>query len=168
MRMLLNQGLKKTNVTIILNLAICANVRGRWVHKITVCNRLVKFPEFHVCVLQNSLDDPVKKTRKRFPEKPVVAFTNNTVFILDFYRFVSCFGLECLEFEESSYRQFRGSLSPYYQDLHARQILHQLSFHSQIIPDCIRYIIGVFCYNFKSQTNILAYIVTLACVKAEI
>ena len=23
-------------------------------------------------------------------------------------------------------------------------------------PDCIRYIIGVFCYNFKSQTNILA------------
>ena len=24
------------------------------------------------------------------------------------------------------------------------------------IPDCIRYIIGVFCYNFKSQTNILA------------
>ena len=25
------------------------------------------------------------------------------------------------------------------------------------IPDCIiRYIVGVFCYNFKSQTNILA------------
>ena len=24
------------------------------------------------------------------------------------------------------------------------------------IPDCIRYIIGVFCYNFKLQTNILA------------
>ena len=24
------------------------------------------------------------------------------------------------------------------------------------IPDCIRYVIGVFCYNFKSQTNILA------------
>ena len=23
------------------------------------------------------------------------------------------------------------------------------------IPDCIRYIIGVLCYNFKSQTNIL-------------
>ena len=23
------------------------------------------------------------------------------------------------------------------------------------IPDCIRYITGVFCYNFKSQTNIL-------------
>ena len=27
---------------------------------------------------------------------------------------------------------------------------------SQTIPDCKRYIIGVFCYNFKSQTNILA------------
>ena len=26
----------------------------------------------------------------------------------------------------------------------------------QTIPDCIRYIIGVFCYNFKSQTNIPA------------
>ena len=25
-----------------------------------------------------------------------------------------------------------------------------------ITPDCIRYIIGVFCYNFKSQTKILA------------
>ena len=24
------------------------------------------------------------------------------------------------------------------------------------IPDCIRYIIGVFCYNFKSQMKILA------------
>ena len=27
---------------------------------------------------------------------------------------------------------------------------------AQTIPDCIRYIIGVFFYNFKSQTNILA------------
>ena len=24
------------------------------------------------------------------------------------------------------------------------------------IPDCIRYITGAFCYNFKSQMNILA------------
>ena len=24
------------------------------------------------------------------------------------------------------------------------------------IPDCIKSIIGVFCYNFKSQANILA------------
>ena len=24
---------------------------------------------------------------------------------------------------------------------------------SQTIPDCIRYIIGVFCYNFKSQEH---------------
>ena len=28
---------------------------------------------------------------------------------------------------------------------------------AQTVPDCIRYIIGVFCYNLKSQTNILAY-----------
>ena len=27
---------------------------------------------------------------------------------------------------------------------------------AQTIPDCIRYIVGVLCYNFKSQTNILA------------
>ena len=27
---------------------------------------------------------------------------------------------------------------------------------SQTIPDCIRSVIGVFCYNFKSQRNILA------------
>ena len=27
---------------------------------------------------------------------------------------------------------------------------HTLSFYSKTIPDCIRYIIGVFCYNFKS------------------
>ena len=38
------------------------------------------------------------------------------------------------------------------------------------IPDCIRYIIGVFCCNFKSQTNIIntLHINTLACVKADI
>ena len=34
---------------------------------------------------------------------------------------------------------------------------HIISYHeAQTIPDCIRYIICVFCYNFKSQTNILA------------
>ena len=27
---------------------------------------------------------------------------------------------------------------------------------AQTIPDCIRYITCVFCYNFKSQSNILA------------
>ena len=84
---------------------------------------------------------------------------------------VSCFGFECLDFKESSYGQLPGSLSPDYKCLHARQIPHQLSFPSQTIPDCIRYIIGVFCYNFKSEMNILhvlAHINTLACVKAEI
>ena len=32
---------------------------------------------------------------------------------------VSCFGLECLDFEESSYNQLPGSLSPDYKYLHA-------------------------------------------------
>ena len=49
-----------------------------------------------------------------------------------------------------------GSLSTDCKYLHARRIPHQLSFHSQTVPDCIRYIICAFCYNFKSQTNILA------------
>ena len=47
-------------------------------------------------------------------------------------------------------------------------ILQCISFH-QTIPDCIRYIFGVFCYNFESQTNtFLLHINALACVKAEI
>ena len=37
------------------------------------------------------------------------------------------------------------------------KIAHIINYReAQTIPDCIRYIIGVFCYNFKSQTNILA------------
>ena len=52
--------------------------------------------------------------------------------------------------------QLPGSLSPDYKYLHARQIPPNLNFPSQTTPNCIRYIIGVFCYNFKSQTNILA------------
>ena len=63
---------------------------------------------------------------------------------------LSCFGLECLDFEESLYSQLPGSMNPDYKYLHARQIPHQLNFPSQTIPDCIRYIIGVSCYNFKS------------------
>ena len=100
-------------------------------------------------------------TRKRFSEKPIVLFTNNTVFILDFYVYdctclVPCFGLESLDFEEScSYSQLPGKLSPVYK-YQRLQIPHQLSFSFQTIPDCIRYIIGVTCYNTKSQTNILA------------
>ena len=49
-----------------------------------------------------------------------------------------------------------GNLSPDYNDLHVSQISHTLSFYSKTIADCIRYIIGVFCYNFKSQMNIFA------------
>ena len=68
------------------------------------------------------------------------------------------FGLECLDFKESSYSQLPGSLSPDYKYLHA--VSHQLSFPSQTISDCIRYIIGV----FESQTNILAsYLHTSLC-----
>ena len=72
----------------------------------------------------------------------------------------SHFPLEGLDFEECSYSQLPLSLSPDYKYLHARQIPCQLSLPkptaSQTIPDYIRYTIGVFCYNFKSQTNILA------------
>ena len=32
-----------------------------------------------------SINGKYIKTRKRFSEKPIVAFTNSTVFILDFY-----------------------------------------------------------------------------------
>ena len=53
-------------------------------------------------------------------------------------------------------RKLPGSLSPDYKYLLARQISYQLSFPSQTMPHCIRYIIGVFCCNFKSQTNIHA------------
>ena len=37
---------------------------------------------------------------------------------------------------------------------------------SETKTDCVRYIIGVFFYNFKSRTFLL-HINTLACVKAE-
>ena len=42
-----------------------------------------------------------------------------------------CFGLGCVDFEESLYSQLSGSLSLDYKHLHARQISHQLSFPSQ-------------------------------------
>ena len=39
-----------------------------------------------------------------------------------------------------------------------KQIPHTLSiFYSKTIPDCIRYIIGVFCYNFKSHNFLALY-----------
>ena len=105
-------------------------------------------------------------TRKRFSEKPIVALTNSTICILDFY--IQFWPLvPGMDFEKSSYSQLPGSLSPDYKYLHVRQIPQQLSFSSQTIPDCIRYIIGVFCYNFKSQMNILASY-KHTCVKAEI
>ena len=50
---------------------------------------------------------------------------------------LSCFGLECLDIDESSYSQLPGSLSPDYNYMHESKIPHQLSFSSQTIPDCI-------------------------------
>ena len=64
--------------------------------------------------------------------------------------------------------QLPQNFNPDYKYLHARQIPHKLSFSSKTIPDCIRYFIGVFCYNFKSQPTFMLHINTLAFVKAEI
>ena len=76
------------------------------------------------------------ETRKRFSEKPIDAFTNSTVFILDYIKLVWS---------------------------------HVLAWSAlEIIPDCIKYIIGVFCYNFNHRRTFLIHINTLACVKAEI
>ena len=66
------------------------------------------------------------------------------------------FNLKRLNIEESLYSLLPGSLSPDYKYLHAKQIPNQLSFPSQTILDCIRYIIGDYYYNFRSQTKILA------------
>ena len=99
--------------------------------------------------------------RKRFSEQPIVAFTNRTVFVL-YLLLLSLFGFMFWprDSEETLYNKLPGSRSPDYKYLHAKQITLQLSFHFQTIPNCIRYIIGVFCYNFKSQTNILCFILT--------
>ena len=69
---------------------------------------------------------------------------------------VSYFRLEPQNFEENSSSQLPGSVSADYKYLHARKLPHQLSFNCQIVLDCIRHITGVFCCNFKSQTNIFA------------
>ena len=106
----------------------------------------------------------ISKLEKGFQKKTIVALTNNTVFILDFYIYINITmpvwshvsALSARILNKAHYSQLPGSLSPDYKYLHARQIPHQLSFPSQTIPDCIRYVIGVFCYYFKSQTNILA------------
>ena len=60
--------------------------------------------------------------------------------------------------EESSYCQLPGNLGPEYKYLHASQIPHNGAFNLKVrtIPDCIRYIIVIFCYNFELQTNSLA------------
>ena len=65
----------------------------------------------------------------------MIAFTNSTVLILDFYILLS-FWFHVMDFEESSYySQFPGNLSPDYKYLHARKIPHKLNFTSQAISD---------------------------------
>ena len=87
----------------------------------------------------------------------VTNFDDNIRIHISNKNYFRCFGLECQDFEQTSYSQLPESLSPGYKYLHTRQIPLQLtSFPSLTIPDCIRYIIGVFCCNFKSQTNVLA------------
>ena len=81
------------------------------------------------------------KTRKRFSEKPIVAFTNSTVFVQDFCIYVLVLNAWHLK---KAHMSIARNLSPDYKYLHARQIAYQLIFPSQTIPDCIRYIIGVF------------------------
>ena len=66
-------------------------------------------------------------TRKKVSEKPIVTFTNHSIHT----------------------RLLYNMNKPVWSHVLALSAL-------STIPDCIRYIIGVFCYNFKSQTNILA------------
>ena len=61
----------------------------------------------------------IQETRKKCSDKPIVVFTNSTVFILDFYIYKtkpvwSHFGLDCMDFEENSYSHMPGSLNPDY------------------------------------------------------
>ena len=64
--------------------------------------------------------------------------------------------LSALTLKKAHNGQLPGNLSLDYKYLHANKIPQQLSVPSQTIPDYIRFIICVFCFNFKSQTIILA------------
>ena len=75
---------------------------------------------------------------------------------------------ECLDFEENSYSQLAGSLSPDYKNFHARQISQQPSFSSQTVPDCINILPVAFAITLNDRKIFLLHINTLACVKAEI
>ena len=118
-------------------------------------------------------------TRKRFSEKPIVTFTNNTVLILDLLSITKpvwshvlalsaralkkAHTVSCQEASaqitnackaNSSPIDFPGSLSPDYKCMQG-QFLTNRDFPPKSYLT-IRYIIGVFCYNFKSQISILA------------
>ena len=68
----------------------------------------------------------------------------------------ACFGLECLDFNERAHIVIARKPEPRLQISACKSNSSPNEHSSQIIPDYISYIIGVFCYNFKSQTHILA------------
>ena len=91
------------------DLAVCIAVNGEKRQSCAVTLTLVR-----QCPISKPSEIFSYTTRKRFSEKTIVAFTITTVLILDFYIYdqaclVSCFGLEFLDFEDSSYNQLPGS-----------------------------------------------------------
>ena len=101
-------------------------------------------------------------TRKRFSEKTKVAFTNRTVFILDLYIYITkpvwshVLASSAWTLKKAHLLPINLSPDDKYMYMHASQIPHNKAFPSKTTADCIRYIIGVFCYKFESQTDILA------------
>ena len=67
-----------------------------------------------------------------------------------------CYGLECLNFEGSSYSQLPGSLSPDYISACKANFSPTESSFPTIRYRYYIYFISVFCCTFKSQRNILA------------
>ena len=74
----------------------------------------------------------------------------------------NCFGLECLDIEESSYSQLPGSLSPDYKYLHA--VPHQLSLPSQPYLT----VSDILLVSLNHRWIFLLHTNTLVCVKADI
>ena len=99
-------------------------------------------------------DKETLETRKRFSEKPIVAFTNSRVFILDFYILLSLWspvlGLSAWTLKKAHIVSCQEA-SEQITNICMQKFLTNWTLPPKTIPDCIRYIIGVFCYNFKSQ-----------------
>ena len=97
---------------------------------------------------------------KRFSEKKlIVAFTKSTVFILYLYMSKMVWFHVLALIVSYIFLVARKSDHKY---LHARQTPHQLIFLSQTTPDCIRYIIVVFCYSHKSTDEHSCFIFTVS------